>query len=132
MTPTEIEARFAQYENRIATLEGEQKANHFFGISLIGSHHDTDLLLAMVRRAIREARGKPTSGAPSVELVATVARLEEIERQIQGVQKAVLQLAEEKERDRQAELRAREAQRAAVTADLGKGLFANSGPDRER
>ncbi|HDS1148040.1 TPA: hypothetical protein QDZ88_002223 [Stenotrophomonas maltophilia] len=100
MTPSELEARFAQYDERIAALEAEKQANSWFTLAVIGSHPDTEMLLEVVRAAIQTLRGKTSPEAPAGVAAATVLRLLEIERQILKAQQSRQELAEAGEAER--------------------------------
>lgn len=100
MTPSELDARFAQYDERIAALEAEKQANSWFTLAVIGSHPDKEMLLEVVRAAIQTLRGKTSPEAPTGVAAATVLRLLEIERQILKAQQSRQELAEAAEAER--------------------------------
>lgn len=103
MTPSELEARFVQYDERIAALEAEKQANSWFTLAVIGSHPDTEMLLEVVRAAIQTLRGKTSPEGPAGVAAATVLRLLEIERQILKTQQSRQELAEAEEAERLSE-----------------------------
>lgn len=71
MTPSEIEARFAKYDERIASLEDAHEAQKWTITALIGSHPNLKLLLGMIRRAIQGMRDRSASADhdPSCERI---------------------------------------------------------------
>ena len=79
MTPLEIEARFAKYDERIAALEDARKADSWVITALIGSHPNLGVLLKLVRRAIQTMRDALSSGSPSPDYERMLRHLTETE-----------------------------------------------------
>lgn len=132
MTPNDIEARFTQYEARIAALEADKEANTWFSTALIGSHPDTVLLLAMIRGAIRTLRGKTGPEDQNPRTVGAIARLLELEDQVLKVQAVRKSLQEKEEADARAAELAQQQRQVQEVESLGRGIGRAEAPDWER
>ncbi|MFE3969015.1 hypothetical protein [Stenotrophomonas sp. YIM B13575] len=109
MTPSEIEARFAKYDERIASLEDAHEADSWTITALIGSHPNLKMLLGLIGRAIQAMRDRTASEDhdPSYERIL---------RQLLQTEKTVLQAIASRERVLARRRAEEEKQRAASPA----------------
>ena len=82
MTPSELEARFAKYDERIAALEDSREADTWVLRALIGSHPNLGDLLKLVRRTMQSMRERLANGGPDASCERVLSQLADTEEVI--------------------------------------------------
>lgn len=82
MTPSELEARFAKYDERIAALEDSHEADTWVLHALIGSHPNLGDLLKLVRRTMQAMRERLSNGGPAASCERVLRQLADTEELI--------------------------------------------------
>lgn len=85
MTPSELEARFAQYDERIAALEDAHEADTWVLHALIGSHPNLGDLLKLVRRSMQAMRERLANGGPAASCERVLRQLADTEELVMKV-----------------------------------------------